>query len=363
MFMTIPLKSPQPDGRSFINILMGKSRGAAVPLVEYLVDEAVLRPVLEGVLGRPWVAAAEDRASRKAYLDNFIEFWYRLGYDVVRYEAGLNFPANKILAPDTALTGKARAWADEHRGAIANWQDFETYPWPSAEAFDFSPFEYLNYRLPEGMGLVASHAGGVFEHLSWIMSFEGLCEALAEHPDLVRAVVDRVGESQLTFYRQLLDLDRLVAILAGDDMGFRGGTLIAPADLRTYCLPWLTRIAALAHAKGIPFFLHSCGDITAIMDDLIANVAIDGKHSFEDAILPVEQFQARYGGRLAALGGLDVHILAAATPEQVRRRTRQLIDRCGSAGRFAVGSGNSIPSYVEVANYLAMVDEALSARF
>jgi len=29
-------------------------------------------------------------------------------------------------------------------------------------------------------------------------------------------------------------------------------------------------------------------------------------------------------------------------------------------GMFAVGSGNSIPSYVPVENYLAMLDEALS---
>jgi uroporphyrinogen decarboxylase len=89
-------------------------------------------------------------------------------------------------------------------------------------------------------------------------------------------------------------------------------------------------------------------------------VGIDGKHSFEDAILPVEEFYARYGERIAVLGGIDVDILAAGTPEQVRKRARTLIEACGSRGRYAIGSGNSIPSYVSVENYLAMVDEALS---
>jgi len=60
------------------------------------------------------------------------------------------------------------------------------------------------------------------------------------------------------------------------------------------------------------------------------------------------------------LGGIDVDILAAGTPEQVRKRARTLIEVCGSRGRYAVGSGNSIPSYIPVENYLAMVDEALS---
>jgi len=45
----------------------------------------------------------------------------------------------------------------------------------------------------------------------------------------------------------------------------------------------------------------------------------------------------------------------------VRRRTREVIEACAPRGRFAVGSGNSIPSYVPPANYLAMVDEAFSA--
>jgi uroporphyrinogen decarboxylase len=33
---------------------------------------------------------------------------------------------------------------------------------------------------------------------------------------------------------------------------------------------------------------------------------------------------------------------------------------CGARGRFAVGSGNSIPSYIPLENYLTMVDTALT---
>ena len=97
------------------------------------------------------------------------------------------------------------------------------------------------------------------------------------------------------------------------------------------------------------------------MEDLIDDVGIDGKHSYEDAIIPVQDFQARYGDQIAVLGGMDLNILAG-TPDvdAVRRHTRFLIETCGSRGRYAVGSGNSIPSYVPLDNYLAMVDEALS---
>ena len=357
----LPVDRPEPDGKRFIGILEGRVRGARTPLVEYLVDEAVMRPIVTELLGREWVEAGADRVLQRAYLDNFIAFWHRMGYDFVRFERGLGFDVNRLLAQDTAQgSTRQRAWADEHQGSIQTWEDFEHYPWPNVDETDFFPFEYINDHLPEGMGLMTCHAGGIFEHLSQIMSLEGLCLALYDQPDLVAAVAEQVGERMVAFYRHLFDLDRLIAIFQGDDMGFRTGTLISPAALKRYTLPWQKRFAEMAHARGVPYFLHSCGNLETIYEDLIAEVGIDGKHSFEDAILPVEAFYARYGERIAVLGGIDVDILAAGTPEQVRKRARTLIEGCGAGGRYAIGSGNSIPSYIPVENYLAMVDEALA---
>ncbi len=361
MLRHLPLSNPRPDVEKFLAVLAGKAQAFPPPLVEYIVDEFVMAPILEDVLGRPWSGGGPGRESQRRHLDNFIEFWLRMGYDFVRFEQGLPFPIKQILAPDTAPdSSKQRAWSEEHAGSIQTWDDFERYPWPKIEDMDFFSFDYINANLPEGMGLLTCHAGGIFEHLSWIMSLEGLGLALIDNPELVQAVSDKIGGLFLKFYSHLLDLDRVAAIFAGDDMGFRTGTLISPTDLRRYCLPWHKRLAALAHGKGIPYYLHSCGQVEAIMEDLIEDVRIDGKHSFEDAITPVEKFQARYGERIAVLGGLDVHILSISPPEGVRLKTRALIETCGKRGRFAIGSGNSIPSYVPVANYLAMVDEALS---
>jgi uroporphyrinogen decarboxylase len=354
----IPLQAPAPDAKEFTEILAGRSKSRRVPLVEYLVDDVVMRPVVEGLLGRQWVDYGEDRASQSAYLDNFIEFWYRMGYDFVRFEQSLPLPEKKLLTADAApQSTKDRAWADEHNGAIMSWEDFDKYPWPSVAKFDFFPYEYLSRNLPEGMGLIACHGGGVFEHLSWIMSMEGLAIALHEDPRLVRTTADRLGELMMEFTLHVLDLDNLIALFPGDDMGYRSATLVAPRDLRAYTLPWHKRLADLTHARRLPYYLHSCGNVSAIMEDLLTVVKIDGKHSYEDAIMPVQEFQAAYGDRVAVLGGLDINILSGAAPEAVRQHTRFLMETCGARGRYAVGSGNSVPSYVPVENYLAMIDE------
>jgi len=71
----------------------------------------------------------------------------------------------------------------------------------------------------------------------------------------------------------------------------------------------------------------------------------------------VQDFQARYGGRIAVLGGLDLNILSGRSVDDVRSHVRFLLETCGGRGRYALGSGNSVPSYVPVENYLAMIEE------
>ena len=359
MFNSLPLRNPQPDGGRFVRTILGQEHPARPPLFEYIADsERIIRPVVTAMLGRRWVAAGDDRASQAAYLDNFVAFWYHLGYDVIKFERGYPWRLTSVVAPDTATGGATeRGWADEHGGVIRSWADFERYAWHTIEQLDFFTFEYISQHLPAGMGLFLSHSGGPYEVLSRLMSYEGLALALHDDPVLVEAVAERVGELMEQMYVHLLQLPNVLGLFPGDDMGFRTSTLVSPKALRAYTLPWHKRFAAMAHGRGLIYCLHSCGNLATIMEDLIEDVKIDARHSYEDVIIPVEDFQARYGQRIGVIGGLDVDRLAAGSPEQVRVRARQIIEICGGRGRYAFGSGNSIPNYVPVENYLAMVDE------
>ena len=358
--LAIPLADPSPDRERFARVLMGEEQCDRPPLIEYLVDAAVMRPILTEMMGREWVTPGPDRESQAAYWDNFIEFWRCMGYDFVRLEIALGFPSHSIVIDDAAPgIDQKRSWSDQHHGTIETWEDFEKYPWPSLAEMDFFPLEYVNDHLPEGMGLISCHAAGMYEHLSAIMSYEGLCIALMDQPDLVQAVCDRVGSLMEGYYRHILQLDNLIVVFPGDDMGFKTATLISPEHLKQYTLPWHKRFCDMAHEKGLPYFLHSCGNIEAIMWYLIDEVGIDGKHSFEDAIVPVAEMQRRYGDRIAILGGVDLNVLTRATPDDLRKYVRGIINECAPKGRFAIGSGNSIPSYIPVENYLTMLDEAL----
>jgi uroporphyrinogen decarboxylase len=352
--LRVPLDRPQPDCARFIRAVTTDFEPPRPPLVEYLVNDAARKAVLAR-LDRQWVDPGGDRRQQAACWDNFIAFWHHMGYDFVRYEKAMDLPA-----ADNREGGKdGRAFQETGKGPIGSWDNFQRYPWPDPDQVDFFPYEYLAEHLPEGMGLIVAHAAGMLEHLTRLFGYEPLCIALYDQPDLVAAVADRLGTLMARYYERLLDLPNLIAVWPGDDMGFKGGTMISPDDLRKYTLPWHRRFAEMTHAAGLPYFLHSCGNLARVHDDLIEDVKIDAKHSFEDAILPAERFKQAYGDRIGTLGGVDLDVLARRSPEQVRKYVRGKIEACAPGGRFAIGSGNSIPDYIPVENYLTMIDEAL----
>lgn len=371
----VPIENPKPDIERFIDIMSGKIIPDRPPLEEYLIDNALMRPILEDLLGRKWIATSdkidymggqmdfskEDVETTNSWLDNQIAFWYHMGYDFVRIEVSLSLPAISHKIKDTAadINEQTRAWQDESEGVIKSWDDFEKYPWPEIKEEDFYIHRYICDNLPEGMGFITCHAGGVYEHMSRLMSYKALCLNLIDKTKLFKAVADKIGELIYQYYEKLLELDRLAAIMQGDDFGFNTQTLIPPEDIRKYFLPWHKKLAGLCHKKGIPYYLHSCGKITSIMDDLIDDVKIDGKHSFQDKVAPVTEAKKLWGDRICLLGGVDVDKLARYSPADLRKYVRNVINKCAPGGRFAIGAGNSVTSYIPLENYLTMLDEAL----
>jgi len=60
-------------------------------------------------------------------------------------------------------------------------------------------------------------------------------------------------------------------------------------------------------------------------------------------------------------GGIDMNFLTVASPEEVYARSRAMLERTAGRGNYMLGSGNSIPEFVPVENYLAMIRAALDA--
>ena len=229
------------------------------------------------------------------------------------------------------------------------------YPFMDPDASQDGRLSACEKLLPKGMKVIVFGPGGVLENVMATVGYENMCFMLYEDPALLESIFREFGERMVRYYELSLQYDCVGALMTNDDWGFNTGTMFSPDDMRRFVFPYHRRIAQLAHRAGKPIILHSCGNLCDVMDDIIDDMQYDGKHSYEDKILPVEQAYDKYGDRIAILGGVDLDFVSRETPQVIKERCSALIQKTGCKG-YALGTGNSIPDYVPFENFTAMVE-------
>lgn len=247
-----------------------------------------------------------------------------------------------------------------HGGVITDRASFASYDrWPDPDALDLSVLGQASNLLPEEMRLIVMAHCGVLENVTQLAGFEDLCFLIEDDRETARALFDAVGSRILRYYERCLEYPAVGAVVVNDDWGFKTQLFLSPDQMREFVFPWHRRIVEAAHRAGRLAILHSCGQLDAVWEDIIGDLRFDAKHSFEDAILPVETAHDRFGDRIAILGGLDVDFLCRSSPETIANRSRDLVKRMMTRGGYALGSGNSIADYIPWEHYRAMAAEAL----
>lgn len=282
--------------------------------------------------------------------------YHRLGYDYAMVLVpGLHFQERLALK-------KLQTLSLNEGALIRSREDFDRFSWPDPAAADYAMIDQLAQDLPRGMKLVPLSNDGLLENVIKLVGLETLCIMVIEDWGLAQDIFNEVGSRLVSYYREVVRFKSVGACMINDDWGFKTSTMFSPEMMRQLVFPWHRRMVDQVHAAGKPAILHSCGHFESVMEDIIDDIGFDGRHSYEDAVMPVEDAYEKYHGRLAILGGIDMNFISRSTPREVYRRAKGMLDRTAGRGGYALGTGNSVPEYVPDANYFAMVRAALEAR-
>ncbi|MHB1485653.1 MAG: uroporphyrinogen decarboxylase family protein [Saccharofermentanales bacterium] len=335
----------KPDFNRLRKALLRDGEPDIVPFCEIWVDAEVIT----NFTGKPYSA------------ESLTEFYYRLGYDFVPAGASFGYPHRVIYADDTAeLSRGVRSFVDDNRGTIENRKDFDEYEWPEIDASVATWVNDTNKILPDGMKSLVITPGGILENVMWLTGFSQLSYMLYDDEQLLFDMFERIGKNHIKMMRTLFentDPDKIGAVCMGDDMGFKHSTMFAPEFLRKYVFGWQKKMVDLVHEYDKPMILHCCGNINAIMDEIIDYVGFDAKHSFEDCFLSVVEAKKKYGDRIALVGGVDMHFICTATHDEIVSYVDNIIANCAPGGGYALGTGSSFANYVPVKNWMTMLEE------
>ncbi|MDP4192781.1 MAG: uroporphyrinogen decarboxylase family protein [Bacteroidota bacterium] len=332
----------RPDIENFVKTLWGK-KGNFVPICELGVH-----PEIKGkIIGRPVQSLQDD-----------VEFWYKAGYDYVKLQPIADFnPMN--IGTGSNLTFKEdgtlqRKWASESQGVISSWEDLEKYKFPSKEDFNYSKFEKVRELLPEGMGVIGQY-GDIFTMTWEMMGFEGFSMALFENPELIDELNKRLGELVLSMFEYFAQSDIVDILWISDDIAYTNGLLMGPDVLDRYFFSWLKKIGDLAKKYNKPLIYHTDGVLWDVFDRIV-ECGVNALHPIEPKAMDIKDVKERYGDKLCLIGHVDVDLLCRGSKEDIRNKVRENIEKAAFNGGYCIGSGNSIPEYVNFENYIALLE-------
>lgn len=320
-----------------------------LPLYEHIISPKIMEHILGEEFSQYESSVIEEELA--VFFKHYCRFFKEMTYDTVSYE----YTITKILpAKGEALRGR-------RQGPIQTRSDFNSVDWDGLvkeyiRKADIK-FRVLGRSMPEGMKAVGGIGNGVFEISQDLVGMEYLSYMQVDDPELFADIFKKIGDLMFSLWQWFLKThsDNFCLCRFGDDLGYKSGTLISPKVIREHIIPQYKRIVDAVHLAGRPFLWHSCGCIFEIFDDVI-NIGIDAKHSNEDSIAPYSKWIDNYSDHIGLFGGIDVNLLCLLSPEEIF----DTVVRLGTEFRkkakgYALGSGNSIPDYVPIESYLAMI--------
>jgi len=215
--------------------------------------------------------------------------------------------------------------------------------------------------------ILAAFGGNILEGGQFTFGWDRFMTLLALERDMVERFLDRLVESYLRdLDRFLPTVEGLVDIIqVGDDLGTQQGLQISPQMYREVIKPRQARI--YGHIKKhstARLFLHSCGSIVEILDDLI-EIGVDILNPVQTSARgmdPVE-LKRRFGSRLVFWGGgCDTQrVLPRGSIEDVKRDVRDRIRIFAPGGGFVFTQIHNIQADIPPEKIVALYKTALEA--
>lgn len=227
---------------------------------------------------------------------------------------------------------------------LADWEQVKSYRFPDGRAysrFDVQAIEETIAAARARGKYIIAYAGNLFEKMQWLRGYENLMIDLAEDPDKVRFLAEKVTEFNLETIAVWRDFD-VDGIFMEDDWGTQHQLMINPDQWRQIFKPFYATMFAAVRDAGRHVHFHTDGNTLAIIPDLIEI----GCHVINPqfSAMDLADLAKVAAGKVCIQSDIDrQYIGPRGAPSEVQDYVRQVIQLFGSrsGGLIAWGEVNS----------------------
>ena len=198
--------------------------------------------------------------------------------------------------------------------------------------------------------------GLLFFERAWALrGMENILMDFAIHPEFVVELFDKLMQLHLDSLDKILHLP-IDCIHFSDDFGAQRGLIMGTGYWREFLKPRLAKMYGKVRDAGKVVFIHSCGDNTEIMDDLI-EIGVQIWNPFQPESNDIFEMKRVYGNRITFDGGIGTQeILPYGTPEEVRQEIEDCARVLSKNGGYILGITKGIRAEVPVENAVAALE-------
>lgn len=231
---------------------------------------------------------------------------------------------------------------------LAEWSSLNHYRWPNPDDPGF--YDGMENKLIGSddkyvrTGLLIT----LFERMRFLHGFENTLKDLYLEREKIEGLADRILDYDLRVIENIHQ--RFPRIINGinftDDWGTQQGLMIHPKMWREFFKPRYKRLFDKAHEYKWHVWLHSCGKVNIIIEDLI-EIGLDVINLEQPRALGIEEIGETYSGRICFAGPCDIqHTLPLNDPEAIRSEANLLLQCWGTnKGGFIAQDKSDVESY------------------
>jgi uroporphyrinogen decarboxylase len=279
--------------------------------------------------------------------------------DYSRYWAGADLPEGTEISPlGVALVPGSMYHFQRHVSPLAgakSLSDIENYPLPDPADWQADHLAG-EVRAAHEQGLPTDGwIGHMYENAWQIRGYEPFLMDMIERPSWAECLLERLAERNLVraeaFARAGVDLIR-----CGDDVANQNAMMFSPDLWRRMIHSRWARIwhrVKEIHPSAVLWY-HSDGDLGAVVGELV-EAGLNVLNPLQPECLDVDAIHRRYGDRLTFDGLIGTQsTMPHGSPEQVRHRVRDVLDRYGRDGRVIISPTHVLEPEVPLENIDAL---------